>query len=278
MYKTELDRKGRIEWAQTKRKRGRKKRRTRIFYAACIVLAAVCAWAQVNAMICRKLEGGAKEVDSIFAKSTTKEKNGMYTEKVECVFQNPELPTGCEAAAGTMLLRAYGYEAEKTRTAGLLRKENRIEGENGLVYGPDPDDAFVGDPSDQGGFGVFPGPLAEALQQIIDSQEGVHTVRALYGLSERSILEYIDRGIPLCVWTSMYDMEIEWKTGWYLTKNGAITDEFFCWPSGEHCVVLTGYDEEEVVVCDPLEGECTYPRESFFRHYEQVGSYALVVE
>lgn len=284
MYKNDA---GRIEWIEKRKRRRRRQSIMRISRFFCVMAVIVLFWAGVTAIFCREAEGGAgRETDGtapgetvpVSASDSRGEKNEVYTEKVECILQNPELPTGCEVTAGTMLLRAYGYDAEKTQTAELLEKSERIQRSDGAFYGPHPDEAFIGDPASPGGFGVFPGPLAKALQKVIDSEGGVHTAKALYGLDERSILEYIDEGTPLCVWTSMYGKEIERRTGWYLIKDGEYTDEFFCWPSGEHCVVLTGYNDGEVMVCDPLEGECTYSRESFFRHYEQVGSYALVLE
>ncbi len=276
MYRTDS---ARIEWIQKKRRRRRRQKIMKMCRTVLVVTAVISFWLGGTAVLCREPAKAPKETDSVaaFAPELLKEKNEVYTKKVECIFQNPELPTGCEATAGTMLLRAYGYEAEKTRTADLIEKGERIEGKDGRIYGPHPDEAFIGDPSGTDGFGVFPGALAKAMQKIIDSQGGDHVVRAMQGLDERSILTYIDRGIPLCIWTSMHDREIEQKTGWYLIKDGEYTDEFFCWPSNEHCVVLTGYDEETVTVCDPLEGERTYKRESFFRHYGQVGSYALLL-
>ncbi len=228
--------------------------------------------------------GMSEEGDQLFACLTVESAGEAFGEKhkkpiqdVECILQNPELPTGCEATAGTMLLRAYGYHTEKTRVAELLNKGELIEiGER--IYGPDPDEAFIGDPSSLYGYGAFPGVLADAMQQVIDGQGGGHTARALYGLSEESILAYIDNGVPLCVWSSMDNREIEYRTGWYLISDGEYTEEYFLWPGGEHCVVLTGYDDEVVSVCDPIQGVCVYPRDSFFRHYEQVGEYALALE
>lgn len=196
--------------------------------------------------------------------------------KVTCILQNPELPTGCEAAAATMLLNAYGYPADKTETADILEKSNPIEA-YGTVYAAYPNDAYIGNPSTPYGYGAFPKPLVKAVQNIIDRQGGTYRAHALYGKEESELLEFIDKGIPLCVWCSMYDLEIQYKKGWYLMQEGLFTEEYFYWPSNEHVVVLTGYDEKTVKVCDPLSGTCTYPRKSFFRHYGQVGKYALMI-
>lgn len=192
------------------------------------------------------------------------------------ILQNPELPTGCEATAVTMLLCAYGYEADKTEIADYMQRGTITE-HNERGYAPHPDDAFIGDPYSKSGYGAFPKVLEKAAQEKIDEMGGKHRARALYGLTEQELLQKIDEGIPVCVWTSMQDKEIEYRRGWYLIKDGQYTEEYFEWPSNEHVVVLTDYDEGRVKVCDPMVGECQYPRESFFRHYRQVGMYSLEI-
>lgn len=192
------------------------------------------------------------------------------------MMQNPELPTGCEVTAAAMLLAAYGYRADKLMLASYLTKSDRID-MNGKVYAYHPNERFIGNPETLCSYGVFPRPLADAMQKVIEEQGGNDKVYSLYGMPEEKILTLIDKGIPVCVWTSMYNLEIEYRKGWFLIRDDNYTDEYFYWPSNEHVVVLTAYDEENVTVCDPLKGMCLYPRGDFFRHYEQVGGYAIVL-
>lgn len=197
--------------------------------------------------------------------------------EVENILQNPELPTGCEATAGTMLLRAYGYETDKLDAARRLKK-GKTAADGDRTYAGHPDEVFIGDPESAHSYGAFPKVLAEAMQRIIEEQGGQYEAKPLYGKTEPEILCLIDKGVPVCIWSSMSDHEIEYRKGWYLIRDGVYTDEYFTWPSNEHVLVLTGYDAERVFVCDPQRGECSYPRESFFRHYKQVGSYALTLQ
>ena len=194
----------------------------------------------------------------------------------ELFLQNPELPTGCEATSGAMLLTAYGYQTNKCTVADALSKHTLIYTDDS-VYAPHPNDAFIGNPYSSDGYGTFPDVLADALQSVIDRQGGSHTATPLYDKSEEELLSYLDEGVFLCVWSSMYDMEITYDSGWKLLHDGEYTDEYFFWPSNEHVLLLTGYDEENVTVLDPLVGKCSYPRASFFRHYKQAGSYALML-
>ena len=43
-------------------------------------------------------------------------------------------------------------------------------------------------------------------------------------------------------------------------------------------MVLLGYDESTVTVCDPLRGRVSYNRERFFRLFRELGGYALSLE
>lgn len=224
-------------------------------------------------------DAGAEEVDKQEQSEINEEpeepENVNVT--VECILQNPELPTGCEATSGTMLLRAYGYQAEKMDVAEKMEKGKIID-KDGRRYAGHPDDVFIGNPTSTHGFGAFPNVLAKAMQKVIDEQNGAHRAVPMYGKSQQEILEIVDKGIPLCIWSSQGNVEIQALTGWYLMKDGKYLDEYFTWPSNEHVLVMTGYDDNSVFVCDPLKGERSFPRESFFRHYEQVGSYALMLE
>ena len=252
-----------------------KKQKKRHFFKVVLSLSVVILSVQTIRYITKANQEPAFQGYTASDKNITpKVKNTIHAFSI---LQNPELPTGCEATAGTILLNTYGYTADKTELASLLKKSERIE-QNGRIYAAHPAEAFIGNPESAYGYGTFPKVLADAVQTIIDRQDGIHKAKPLQGLSQADILSYIDSGAPVCVWTSSYDREIEHRTGWYLIKNGAFSDEYFEWPSNEHVVVLTAYDDSTVTVCDPLVGTTTYSSLSFFRHYTQVGQYALVLE
>lgn len=65
---------------------------------------------------------------------------------MEVILQKPELPTGCESVALTMVLKQKGYPIEKTTIA-----------EEYLIYNRDNyASGYVGDPSTYGGVGIYP--------------------------------------------------------------------------------------------------------------------------
>lgn len=58
------------------------------------------------------------------------------------VLQMPELPTGCEITALTMVLNYYGYPVDKVSMVSNflpLADDDLYYGENGKFYGPDMD-------------------------------------------------------------------------------------------------------------------------------------------
>ena len=260
-----------------KEKREYRKRLVRNVFCAFMGVFFLIAGAAMRNDNMRKQEGNSKE-EILFGTLSEGEKTKVKKKRaVTCILQNPELPTGCEATAGTMLLKAYGYETDKMDVAGAMKCLPLTE-RDGRLYGGHPDKVFVGDPEEVSSYGAFPNVLAEAMQQVIDREGARHNAVPLYHKSEEELLELVDTGIPVCIWSSSKNLEIEHRRGWYLIRDDVYTDDYFEWPSNEHVLVLVDYDEDEVTVCDPQEGVVRYPRESFFRHYRQVGEYALILE
>lgn len=72
---------------------------------------------------------------------------------VENILQNPELPTGCESVALTMVLNYYGQKLSKTEIADKYLKKDP---ENFVTL-------FKGDPHDISGDGIYaPGPYGDS--------------------------------------------------------------------------------------------------------------------
>ena len=196
--------------------------------------------------------------------------------EVPVFLQNPELPVGCEATAGAMLLAAYGYDVDKIVFACALPKSS-FEQDQGNLYAAHPDQAFIGDPFSSG-YGAFAPVVAQTMQALIDSAGGKHRAKDITGSSEAEILQHIDRGIPVCIWGTMELRPVAYRRGWYLQQNGHHTDDYFNWPGNEHCMVLTAYDSTSVTVNDPMFGQTTYDRQTFFQRYNDMGQYAIILE
>ncbi len=198
-------------------------------------------------------------------------------QNVPIILQNPELPTGCESTAASMLLHAYGYQVDKKAFSNALPKA-AFETHNGRLYASHPDEAFVGNPNFRYGYGVFAKPIVKTMQYFIDNAGGHHHAKNLTGASEEIVLSYLDRGIPVCIWGTAGMLPVVNTGGWYLKTAGDYTSRYFTWPGNEHCMVLTAYTDINVTVHDPLKGIKNYDRTVFFQRYAEIGKYAVVLE
>ena len=170
------------------------------------------------------------------------------------------------------------YATDKLTVAAALPK-CPLELHDGLLYGPHPSEAFIGSPDSSYGFGVFAAPaVAKTMQAIIDEASGRHRAIEVSGVGEDALLSYLDRGIPVCTWTTMDLLPLANKGGWYLMDGAAYTEEYYTWPGNEHCVVLVAYDRNTVTVHDPLQGVVTWERALFFQRHAEVGTFAIVLE
>lgn len=200
---------------------------------------------------------------------------GIEGRKIPVILQNPQLPSGCEAVSAVMLLSAYGFSVDKEEFANAL-PWCKLEQHNGETYACHPSEAFVGSPYSEG-YGVFSNVIVKTMQEFIDKNGGMFLAKNITGASEEDILNYLNQGTPVCIWISMDLKEIRYKNGWYLKDGNSYTDKYFKWPGGEHCVVLTDYEKNTVLVHDPLKGKTEYNRQTFFKRYKEMGSQAVII-
>lgn len=196
---------------------------------------------------------------------------------VPLIYQYPELPAGCEICSATMLLQAYGYDIDKEEFAEAVPKAY-LEVIDDIEYAPYPYDYFIGSPYSDYGFGTFSTVIADTMQTFIDKENKNQRAVSIIGADESEILDYIDKGIPVCIWGTIGMLEVTDSGGWYVKDGDEYTDEYYQWPGNEHCMVLISYDDEYVTVCDPLSGVCDYERELFFERYDDVGRHAVVIK
>ena len=177
--------------------------------------------------------------------------------------QNPELPTGCESVALTIALSSLGYDLEKTEIA-----KNYLErGDNFAI-------SYVGDPFSPNGAGCFPPAIVRAANKYLIEKNDTRRGHNLTGTSLDDLCAYIDNGIPVIVWSSMYMQEPQF-TGAIAKYHG----QQYEWYRSEHCVVLYGYDDEKSVylISDPLVGYVERDKAAFERIFEMTGTCSVVI-
>lgn len=212
-----------------------------------------------------------EETKSKPKQETTVEKPEPITEATEDIIlgvrewlQNPELPTGCESVALTSVLEYYGYhDLTKTDIA-----------KNYLIYSNtgDPQDGFVGDPTEKSGCGCFANTIVRTANKYLRAKDSNYRAYDVSGINLDQMYEYLDNDTPVMVWNTinMYEPTIDYSS--YPVGNNS----FYIY---EHCVVLIGYNlgKDVFYVMDPLNGIVERNIDEFYDIYQKIGKYAVVI-
>ena len=194
---------------------------------------------------------------------------------VPFIGQGHSLPTGCESVSAAMALQYLGFSVTAEDFArDHLSSAPFYRDTGGVWHGPDPRRAFVGDPHDPDALGCWAPAIKSGMSRFLAGlardKAGIYRVRNETG-AELGYLcrRYIDRGIPVLIWISI-DLRPTVNGPWYRTEPEG---QPFMWISNEHCVVLSGYDREHYICCDPWEdrGVVRYPRETVWQRHRELG-------
>lgn len=191
-----------------------------------------------------------------------------YCITIDCVLQNPELPTGCEITALTTVLNYLGYDVTKTEMARNYLVKDYL-GRVGF------DKAFIGSPESDGGYGCFAPVIVKAGQTFLNEHGMEYSAWNMSGKEFDELFEYVSNDIPVIVWASMGLMDV-YKKPAYIDAEG---NQIY-WYDNEHCMVLCGYnlDKQTVTVCDPLSGTVDYDLDRFRYIFDQLEKQAVIIE
>lgn len=206
---------------------------------------------------------------------------------VPIIFQNPEYPTGCEPVAAVMLLNFYGFNITPEEfIARMPMGPYPSLAKDGKMYGPDPREVFVGHPSRKSSWGIFAGGIKKTIDALLADLSGTShgnnrpllnnlACIDISGCTVDELIELLQQGKPVLVWASRNMEEPEPGTSWYIEGTG----ELFVWPKKEHCYVLLGCQQNNLLIFnDPLEGRVIYSRDSFEKVFEALGRQALYLD
>ena len=191
------------------------------------------------------------------------------------IYQKPELPTGCEITALTMLLRFYGYPVSKTVMAASFLPQTgyavRI-GENGKKYGPDLNACFVGNPFGKGTVCGSAALVAAANRYLLSCGSSLWA-KNITGSLPMELYSRVDRNQPVVVMATIGMKDRRPAEGWY-TAAGKYVD----WSTNDHGVVLIGWSNAAVSIACPICGIRRYSRMQFEKAFEDRGRMAMVIE
>ncbi len=194
---------------------------------------------------------------------------------VKNVMQKPELPNGCEIVSLTAVLNYYGYNVSKTAMADYYLPKQAFSWKNGKRYGPDPYKAYAGNPrSASSGWYSFAPPIVKAADNYMATQKNKMKAKDISGSSEKDILAYLNKGVPVVIWVTLDLSKPSTNGHWYLSDSGKYYKAY----TNLHAVVLKGYKDGIVSVMNPLKGQVTHKQDEFFKSYEELGKHALVLE
>lgn len=180
--------------------------------------------------------------------------------------QYPNYPTGCESVALYILLNYYNIDVTVDEIISMLPKGDIPYYKDNVLYGGNPYIEFVGSPYSSNSFGVFDVPIYNVALQykkgLINGQ----------GKNLDSLLDIVSQGRPVMVWTSM-NLSLPYiSMSWIYPK----TNEIINWPANEHVVVIVGYNDNDVIISDPIDGKIKYQdRDLFENRYNYFGKRSL---
>lgn len=181
--------------------------------------------------------------------------------------------TGCESVTAVMLLQYLGIDISIYDFIDNYLDKEPFETLDGILYGPNPYEVFVGDPYDTEAMGCYAPVIKNSLERILgDNYEVIdETGCDLPALVEK----YIDSGMPLIVWATIDLKDIIVGPVWRLKDSG----EEFTWLSNEHCMLLVGYDDEHYIFNDPWKnnGVIAYDKKAVIDRYKKQHSQAVGV-
>lgn len=193
----------------------------------------------------------------------------------DIIEQYPELPTGCEITALTMVMNYYGYQVNKVTMALDYMPKVQVEfyrSEDGRLMGPDLENFFVGDPTEETGYICGTGAIVTAANRYLADVGSDLTAAAMKNVQPEKLYDLIDQGIPVVIWCTI-NMEDRAETdGWY-REDGTYME----WSTNDHGAVLIGYDEDTVTVADPIYSRITVSRDQFEKIFAERGGQCVIL-
>lgn len=183
----------------------------------------------------------------------------------ENIYQKAELPNRCEILAATIVLNYLGFNVDKVTTADkYLPKQYPY-------YNVDPNEAYMGNPHTGQEWYCLPGQIVTAVNSYLSAAKNTDYVAIdITGVSIEELKDYIKKGSPIIFWATVGFSETK-RSYQFKLQNGEYPY------TGLHCLVLKGYDEESMYICDPLGITEKIAIDRFTYVFQEMGSRAIVI-
>ena len=167
------------------------------------------------------LEENMEEQESVIAESQ------HQINSFDIIFQMPELPTGCEITALTMVLNYYGMEADKVEMATKYlptQELNLYYGSDGRLYGNDLNQYFIGNPTTENGYVCGTGAIVTAANAYLQDQGSDLTAVDYTGADVDTLYEIVLSEIQKCAKAALADEEAIERELQMSSKGGAVSE------------------------------------------------------
>ena len=212
---------------------------------------------------------------TLLSEKVYRNSTGTRLTDFEIMEQYPELPTGCEITAMTMVLNYYGYNVDKVTMALDYMPKIQAEfyrGEDGRLMGPDLENFFVGDPTEETGYICGTGAIVTAANAYLTDVGSDMTAVAMKNAQPEELYDLIDQGTPVVIWCTI-NMEDRAETDSWYREDGTYME----WSTNDHGAVLIGYDEDTVTVADPIYSRITVSRDQFEKIFAERGGQCVIL-
>lgn len=246
----------------------------KLLYSACILLIVIlsaCNYEPASSVLTV-----VESTESVTTKSTEDTAAAYQISDFECVYQMPELPTGCEITAMEMVLQYYGFDIDKVTMANdympTISYDTRWNDES-VTDKNDMNNYFIGDPETVYGYIAGTGAIQIAANDYLEDENSDLEAYDITGASFSQLYNYIDNNIPVVIWVTIGMIDRSDVQYYYIDS-----DTYIEWTMDDHGAVLIGYDDTTVTIADPISGIVEYDREQFESVFASRGNMAVVVE
>lgn len=202
----------------------------------------------------------------------------MFQLDVPYINQSEKWPTGCESVSAVMLLQFLGISIDVDTFISHLPKTSFVT-EEGVLYGGDPRKAFVGSPYDPDSFGCYAPVMERTLNEIFHQQKVSLKAVDVTGQDTQLLLDtYVIAGSPVLYWITI-DLKPYIEGPAWMVRQPDGSSRQFTWRSNEHCMLLTGYDDDSLIFHDPWEnhGVIRCPRQLCEARHQEMYAMAVAI-
>lgn len=184
---------------------------------------------------------------------------------VKVIYQYPDMPSGCEITSLTMVLNYMGIDVTNDYMA-----DNYLDSS---TYNNNMFTSFVGSVYNDNSFGCYAPVIVNAANKFFSDRALDYEAVNISNSTREQIIDILSDGRPVIIWNTE-DMKTTYA------KTYTIDGNSFEWMTNEHCVVLSGYNEQEntVEVADSIAGRVVRDADIFFQRYNDVLSQAVYIK